>query len=193
MEKKELNVKSVRRQLKMDKIDRLEKSVNELQNLCKQMVETITIQTEFITSINKDVTKWVSPRDPGDENVKKKAKPIDKYKAKPKDLDMVIRYFREKNINDAKKNAVKFYNHYEAGGWMRGKTKIKNWKMCISSWEFNDFSTPNKQLWKMNDMGFYRGYCEKCGDVGLGKNLYELKTVASCCGVNYLPSKPNRN
>ena len=48
MVKKELNVKSVRRKIKMDKIDRLEKSVNELQNLCKQMVETITIQSSLL-------------------------------------------------------------------------------------------------------------------------------------------------
>ena len=189
MVKKEFNVKSVRRKIKMDRITRLEKSVAELQNLCKKMVETITMQTEF----NNDVIKWVSPRDPGDENVKKKTKPVNKYKSKPKDLDMVISYFREKNVNEPEKNATKFHNHYEASGWMRGKTKIKNWKMCLSSWDFNDSSKTNKQLWKMNDMGFYIGYCEKCGDTGLGRNLYELKNVASCCGVDYLANKPNRN
>ena len=173
----------------MDRITKLEKSVSELQNLCKKMVDTITLQSEF----NKDVIKWVSPRDPGDENVQKKTKPVNKYKSKPKDLDMVISYFREKNVNEPEKNATKFHNHYEASGWMRGKTKIKNWKMCLSSWDFNDSSKTNKQLWKMNDMGFYIGYCEKCGDTGLGRNLYELKNVASCCGVDYLANKPNRS
>ena len=80
----------------MDRITKLEKSVSELQYLCKKMVDTITLQSEF----NKDVIKWVSPRDPGDENVKKKTKPVNKYKSKPKDLDMVISYFREKNVNE---------------------------------------------------------------------------------------------
>tara|TARA_R100001082_G_scaffold44438_1_gene23625 strand:- start:10392 stop:10928 length:537 start_codon:yes stop_codon:yes gene_type:complete len=174
----------------MDKIAKLEKSVAELQTLCKKMVDTITLQSE----LNKDVIKWVSPRDPGDENVKKKPiKPTNKYKAKPKDLDMVIKYFREKSINEPEKNATKFYNHYEASGWMRGKTKIKNWKMCISSWDFKDSPTSNKKRWKMNDMGFYIGYCEKCGDTGLGRNLYELQNVASCCGVDYLPTKLIKN
>ena len=178
----------------MDRITRLEKSVAELQNLCKQMVETITIQTEFITSIDNDVIKWVSPRDPGDENVEKKTKPVKNYKAKPKDLDMVIEYFREKNVNEPEKNATKFYNHYEASGWMRGKTKIKNWKMCLSSWDFTEQEKFKKDKWKYNSMGYYVGYCEKCGDTGLGKSLYELQHIAStCCGVDYLPSKPIKN
>ena len=191
MVKKEFNVKSVRRKIKMDRITRLEKSVAELQNLCKKMVETITMQTEF----NNDVIKWVSPRDPGDENGNKKpAKPVKNYKAKPKDLDMVIEYFREKNVNEPEKNATKFYNHYEASGWMRGKTKIKNWKMCLSSWDFTEQEKFKKDKWKYNSMGYYVGYCEKCGDTGLGKSLYELQHIAStCCGVDYLPSKPIKN
>jgi len=28
-----------------------------------------------------------------------------------------------------------FINHYEANGWMRGKTKIKDWKACVHTWE----------------------------------------------------------
>jgi hypothetical protein len=28
-----------------------------------------------------------------------------------------------------------FWNHYEAANWFRGKTKIKNWKSCIITWE----------------------------------------------------------
>lgn len=32
-------------------------------------------------------------------------------------------------------NPVTFFNHYEAGEWMRGKTKIRNWKACVITWE----------------------------------------------------------
>lgn len=32
----------------------------------------------------------------------------------------------------------KFVNHYEAGGWMRNKTKIKNWKACVRTWKSNN-------------------------------------------------------
>lgn len=28
-----------------------------------------------------------------------------------------------------------FINHYTANGWMRGKTKIKDWKACVRTWE----------------------------------------------------------
>lgn len=30
-----------------------------------------------------------------------------------------------------------FVDHYEANGWMRGKTKIKCWKACVRTWEKN--------------------------------------------------------
>lgn len=28
-----------------------------------------------------------------------------------------------------------FVDHYEANGWYRGKTKIKDWKACVRTWE----------------------------------------------------------
>ena len=170
----------------MDRMTRLEKSVAELQRLTAKMVNTITLlaelNTDFVNDKKKDVLN------------KKPAKPVKNYKAKPKDLNMVIEFFREKNVNEPEKNATKFYNHYEASGWMRGKTKIKNWKMCLSSWDFTEQEKFKKDKWKYNSAGYYVGYCEKCGDTGLGKNLYELQHIAStCCGVDYLPSKPIKN
>lgn len=35
-------------------------------------------------------------------------------------------------------NGQKIFDHYEANGWMRGKTKIKDWKACVRTWERND-------------------------------------------------------
>ncbi len=32
-------------------------------------------------------------------------------------------------------NPQKFLDHYEANGWVRGKTKIKDWKACVRTWE----------------------------------------------------------
>ena len=32
-------------------------------------------------------------------------------------------------------DAEAFLNHYDANGWMRGKTKIKDWKACVRTWE----------------------------------------------------------
>ena len=28
-----------------------------------------------------------------------------------------------------------FLDHYEANGWMRGKTKVKDWQACVRTWE----------------------------------------------------------
>lgn len=41
---------------------------------------------------------------------------------------------------DERKNNVDpegFIDHYETNGWMRGKTKVKDWKACIRTWEKN--------------------------------------------------------
>jgi len=49
----------------------------------------------------------------------------------------------------SRKNAVlptEFIDHYEANGWMRGKTKIKCWKACVRTWEKqNNRSSTQKQ------------------------------------------------
>lgn len=36
-------------------------------------------------------------------------------------------------------NGHEFVNHYEASGWMRGKTKISNWKACVRTWKTRSF------------------------------------------------------
>lgn len=166
----------------MNRITKLEQSVRELQNLCKKMVDTIVIQNDILVNVDT-------------ENFSKENKPtpkVNNYKAKPKDLIMVVEYFKEKGVPDHENNATKFYNHYEASGWMRGKTKIKNWKMCLSSWDFDTDKKADKSLWSRNTNGYVVGYCEKCGDSGMGNSIYDLKSSASCCGVQYVPKKPNK-
>jgi hypothetical protein len=32
----------------------------------------------------------------------------------------------------------KFVDHYIGNGWVRGRTKIKDWKACVRTWEGND-------------------------------------------------------
>jgi hypothetical protein len=39
-------------------------------------------------------------------------------------------------------NPSKFYNHYEANGWIRGKTRMKNWKAAVLVWEDKDKPDP---------------------------------------------------
>lgn len=38
----------------------------------------------------------------------------------------------------------KFIDHYTANGWMRGKTKVKDWKACVRTWEKNRNNENNK-------------------------------------------------
>lgn len=57
-------------------------------------------------------------------------------KGKPLNLDEVVDYFKDQNILHPEKNAADFYHHYEANGWMRGKSKIKSWKSCVKTWKF---------------------------------------------------------
>ena len=40
-------------------------------------------------------------------------------------------------------DAEYFYNYYESNGWMRGKTKIKDWKATVRTWNRNNY---NKQI-----------------------------------------------
>ncbi|MFA6067555.1 MAG: hypothetical protein WC810_03140 [Janthinobacterium sp.] len=53
----------------------------------------------------------------------------------PPPLESVTVYCKERNNNI---NPQEFIDHYQANGWMRGKTKIKDWKACIRTWESNE-------------------------------------------------------
>ena len=50
----------------------------------------------------------------------------------PPTVDEVREYCTERRNGIS---AEEFIAHYEANGWMRGKTKIKDWKACVRTWE----------------------------------------------------------
>ena len=54
---------------------------------------------------------------------------------RPPTLEQVAEYCRERGN---KVNAKKFMAHYQSNGWMRGKTKIKDWKATVRYWETNE-------------------------------------------------------
>ncbi|MCD8050280.1 MAG: DUF6291 domain-containing protein [Clostridiales bacterium] len=41
-------------------------------------------------------------------------------------------------------DAGQFVEFYEASGWMRGKTKIKDWRACVRTWQKNESNRPQK-------------------------------------------------
>lgn len=52
-------------------------------------------------------------------------------------IDEVREYVKSKN---SPIDPERFINYYEATGWMRGNTKIKNWKACVKTWESKENS-----------------------------------------------------
>lgn len=57
----------------------------------------------------------------------------------PPTIEEIAAYCSERNNGI---DPVKFFNHYEANGWMRGKNKIKDWKACVRTWEGNQRGQP---------------------------------------------------
>ena len=53
----------------------------------------------------------------------------------PPTLEMVTEYCKERNKGV---DPVRWMNHYTANGWMVGKTKMKDWKAAVRTWEGND-------------------------------------------------------
>jgi hypothetical protein len=56
-------------------------------------------------------------------------------------VDQVREYCLER------KNSIdpqKFVDHYQANGWMRGKSKVKDWKACVRTWEQNQSNHGSK-------------------------------------------------
>ena len=68
------------------------------------------------------------------------------HKFKPPTLDEVTIYCKERNNSV---NPQQFIDHYTANGWFRGKTKIKDWKACVRTWEKNE--KPKEDLNKKYD------------------------------------------
>ncbi len=44
-------------------------------------------------------------------------------------------------------NAQKFIDFYESANWFRGKTKIKDWKACVRTWEKNQNQKQVNEVW----------------------------------------------
>jgi len=66
-----------------------------------------------------------------DTNSKLNSKTNSKGRFTPPTLEEVEQYINEKGYRiDAKA----FINHYGSTNWYRGRTKIKNWHMCIATW-----------------------------------------------------------
>jgi hypothetical protein len=59
-------------------------------------------------------------------------------KFKKPTIEEIALYMEEKGMNNV---SERFYNFYEAKGWMIGKNSIKNWKACVSTWKDGNLKT----------------------------------------------------
>ncbi|WP_288190344.1 hypothetical protein [uncultured Veillonella sp.] len=100
--------------------------------------------------------------DNGKENIKKKS-----TRSKPfvKPTREEVRAYCIERGNDI--DPDKFYDYYESNGWMVGKSKMKDWKAAVRTWERNSkqwnlFSAPAK---KSNAVDLTKKMLEKYGGV----------------------------
>jgi len=82
-------------------------------------------------AINKEINKEINK---GDSVVDKSTEP--KRFVKPT-MDALLKYFYEINMPNAKLEAEKFYDHYEANGWRVGKNPMKSWQGAARNWKRN--------------------------------------------------------
>lgn len=73
---------------------------------------------------------------------KVKRKAVVSVSFKPPTLEEVTSYCQERMNGISPRS---FIDHYSANGWIRGKTKIKDWKACVRTWEARSTTqqTPN--------------------------------------------------
>lgn len=57
---------------------------------------------------------------------------LEKKKFQPPTIEEVTAYCQERNKGV---NPDKWFNHYLSNGWMVGKTKMKDWKAAVRTWE----------------------------------------------------------
>lgn len=70
------------------------------------------------------------------------------YTSTPKNLEEVESYFQEKQKPISE--AHKFFNYYQANGWMVGKNKMKNWRAAANNWILNANKFQKQDLEKIN-------------------------------------------
>lgn len=96
--------------------------------------KSMTSQPCHDTDIDKDIDKDI-------ENIEG-GKPPRAPAFKPPTVEEVAAYCQERQ-NGIDPEA--FVTFYEGTNWFRGKTKIKDWKACVRTWERRDRETPPRE------------------------------------------------
>ncbi len=110
-------------------------AVMDVRPLIKHIKTNINYNKTNINTNSKELVN--TPKEKNEENNFKKEKIVSKKVETntPKNLEEVETYFLEKE--KPKSEANKFFNYYEANGWMVGKNKMKNWRAAANNWISN--------------------------------------------------------
>lgn len=107
----------------------------EVKNIkCPEFREYLTALVSGDTVYDKDAIQEYGINstviDSDNDSVKKRSSTI----FTPPTVDEVRAYCRERGNSV---DADSFVNFYQSKGWMVGKTKMKDWKACVRTWEKN--------------------------------------------------------
>ena len=123
-------------------------SSGEVTNKATNKYQVVTLcKWEKLQSDNKQITsnltdkqqtnnKQITTTKESKENKEVKKQEIERERKRfyPPSIEEVEDYFFEKNCQQYKQEASKFWYHYDANGWKVGKNKMKNWKSAASGW-----------------------------------------------------------
>ena len=113
--------------------------------LVRPLIKHNKTNINYKNNINSNSIELDNTQNENDENfVFKKEKNVSKKVETntPKNIEEVEAYFSEKD--KPKSQANKFFNFYEANGWLVGKNKMKNWRAAANNWMANIGKYDNK-------------------------------------------------
>ena len=127
---------------KLDKdIAEYEKKVSAGQAGGKQSASKRQAQSKHTSStgqaeVKQDASTGQRNKEQGTRNIELKNKEPVVVAFRPPTLDEVKEYCNERNSGIS---AEHFYDYYSSNGWQVGRTKMKDWKAAVRTWERTEF------------------------------------------------------
>ena len=115
------------------KVEKASLSTDENGSYTKCVQDVSKMDTQVRLELGKDRI--------GEDNKETPDKPAKRATFHKPTLDQVREYCKER---ENKIDPERWIDHYEANGWMVGKTKMKDWKATVRNWERNNFESNGK-------------------------------------------------
>jgi hypothetical protein len=90
-------------------------------------------------------------------------------------------------------NAEQFFDYYESKGWVVGKSKMKDWRASVRTWERNSFAKNGQQAMKQQqeEPRHWFELCPTCKEKKLEWNTQKQRYICAC-GASYTWEVINR-